>query len=101
MSGGLKVKNKQTSIVFSSSAPHDKMIDEFLQRIVPAFEKDLKPARMIVEVYNENEFGENLSGESIFEIAENKFDEEKETTGLEYCWFYKINEYVVVIGVKQ
>ena len=101
MPGGLKVKSKQTSIVFSPSATRDKIIDEFLNKIVPAIEDNLKPSRMVVEVCNEDEYGNDLSSERIFEIAENKFEDEKDATGLEYCWLYKVNDYVVIIGVKR
>ena len=84
---------------------YGKTVDwDFLKRsvdtLIKGIEETYKPKRLRIEIRKEEEFGVNLSGETIFEMIDKEFEENKEKLNLDLCHMWKINEDVIIIGVK-
>ena len=95
------MNSEKTSISFSELVTRDQFIDLFLEQMVPAVEESAKPSKLLVEVHNESEYGEDLPGHALFEIAEKRFREENKELAFDSCNLWKLNEYVVIMGVRK
>lgn len=79
----------------------DKIIFDSLNILIDGVIKADNPKRLEVEIHVEDEYGEDLPHRVIFDRIEKEFEKNKSTTGLDFCRMWKINEYIIVIGVKQ
>lgn len=86
-------------IFFNKSIDWDS-ISKYVNILLDGIKEMDNPKRMRVEVRLEDEFGENLSGEKIFEMIDEEFEKTKAAKDLDICRMWKINEYVIIVGVK-
>ena len=86
-------------IIFSKSVDWDH-ISRFVNILLDGVREIDNPKRMRVEIRLEDEFGENLSGERIFEMIDEEFEQNKTALDLDICRMWKMNEYVVIVGIK-
>ena len=90
---------KLEEIIFSKSVDWDH-ISRFVNILLDGVREIDNPKRMRVEIRMEDEFGENLSGETIFEMIDKEFEQNKTALDLDICRMWKMNEYVVIVGIK-
>ena len=79
----------------------DVHVKELVTNFADGLKKENKYEFAFIEIHNENEYGNDLSGEAIFEIIEKNFKKEHENDGFEIYHMVKINEIVIYIGVKE
>ena len=90
---------KMEEIFFNKAVDWDH-ISRYVNILLDGVREADNPKRMRVEIRLESEFGENLSGEKIFEMIDEEFERTKVARDLDLCRMWKMNEYVVIVGVK-
>ena len=93
------MNSKLEEIIYGKSVDWD-FLKKTVDTLINGIEETYKPKRLRIEVRREEEFGENLSGETIFEMIDKEFEQNKERLNLDLCHMWKINEDVIIIGVK-
>ncbi|MBE6134058.1 MAG: hypothetical protein E7178_05260 [Erysipelotrichaceae bacterium] len=94
------MENKIEELLFGKTVNWDA-IKKYVDIIVEGIKDADNPKRLRIEVRMEEEFGHNLSSEQIFEIVDKEFIENKEHLNLDYCRIWKMNEYVIIVGIKR
>ena len=88
-------------IKYIGSAKPGKFIDIFLDKMVPAIRNLDNAEKMVVEIHEESEFGENITEEAILLKIGADFSKKKKLTGLDTCRSWKINEYYIVVQTRK
>ena len=93
------MNSKLEQIIYGKSVDWD-FLKKTVDALIEGIKETYKPKRLRIEIRKEEEFGENLSGETIFEMIDEEFEKNKEQMNLDICHMWKINEDVIIIGVK-
>lgn len=96
----LEESTKKLEEIFFSKSVDWKHISKYVNIMLDGIKEADNPKRMRVEIRLEDEFGENLSGEKIFEMIDEEFQKNKVAMDLDLCRMWKMNEYVVIVGIK-
>ena len=91
----------EIAIKLSKTARPDMFVYQFLEKMIPCIEEEDNPKEMLVEIHTEDEYGNNLTGRTIFEMIDKEFEKNKTITGYDMCRTWKINEFVIIMEVKQ
>ena len=97
--GAKEMSAKLEEIIYGKTVDWD-FLKRSVDTLIKGIEEAYKPKRLRIEIRKEEEFGVNLSGETIFEMIDKEFEENKEKLNLDLCHMWKINEDVIIIGVK-
>ena len=93
------MENSIEELFFGKSVNWDA-IKKYVDIIVNGIKEEDNPKRLRIEVRTEDEFGDDLSSEQIFEMIDDEFVKNKENLNLDFCRIWKMNEYVIIVGVK-
>lgn len=93
------MNSKLEEIIYGKTVDWD-FLKQSVDILIQGIKKEYKPTRLRIEIRKEEEFGDNLSSERIFEMIDEEFEKNKEQMNLDICHMWKINEDVIIIGVK-
>ena len=93
------MNSKLEQIIYGKSVDWD-FLKKTVDALIEGIKETYKPKGLRIEIRKEEEFGENLSGETIFEMIDEEFEKNKEQMNLDICHMWKINDDVIIIGVK-
>ena len=92
--------NAELETLFFGKSVDWELLKKTVDMIVDAIQDIDKPKKIRIEIRTEDEFGEDLPNHAIFEMIDKEFEETKAINDLSECRMWKINELIIIVGVK-